>query len=115
MKNKVIILGAVALAAFTISASAGTTFNSPRGFENQPRIVTNLTAAPMITVDYVTPGTGLFSPRAQGNQVTISQGVIHDRNPALACRNLMIDSPQKVAVCAQSTTMPGCTAIAPMK
>lgn len=104
MKNLLLTIGAVALTAMTINATAADTLLSPRAAGNQIKHVSgtandaNIVAANMATV----------SPRAAGNQLTTVAGTNNDVNQAIACAKNMTGTPRAVAECTSHTTMPAC-------
>jgi hypothetical protein len=108
MKNLLLTIGAVALTAMTINATAADTLLSPRATGNQIKQVpgaandVNLVAANAATV----------SPRAVSNQIKTVAGTNNDVNPAIACAKDMNGTPKAVAECISHTTMPNCNPMA---
>ena len=114
MNTKVLLLGAV-VTAFTFTTFATDALLSPRAQGNETKAVGSSVPALAITVAYVGPtASALLSPRAQANQIKVIQGVANDQNPALGCRNSMVNSPKSVMECASHATMPGCMKLAAM-
>jgi len=112
-RNLLLSIGVAALTTITLSAIAGDIALSPRAAANQIQTV------PGTTVAQAAPATAIaLSPRAAANQSTTVTGIAHDRNPALACRNMMTGSPKAVQACSDNPAMPGCkttVAVAPLK
>ena len=112
--TKILLLGAV-VAAFSFTSLAAEPVLSPRGQDNQSKVVKSSDATPAITIAYVEAAPAWLSPRAQDNQIKIVKGVDNDVNPALTCVKTMVGSPKAVAECSSHTTMPGCMKMAAMK
>jgi hypothetical protein len=104
MKNLLLTLGAAALTAMTINATAADTLLSPRAVGNQIKQVSGTAN----DVNTVIVNTATVSPRAAGNQLTTVAGTSNDVNPAIACAKNMNGTPRAVAECVSHTTMPSC-------
>jgi len=107
MKNKVLLLGAVA-AAFAVTTFAASPLLSPRAAGNQTKIV----QAPAEAAAVPVVAAATLSPRAQGNQIATVASGNADVNPVLGCKKTMAGTPKMVAECASHTTMPGCAKLA---
>ena len=109
MKTRSLIftIGAVALTAITINATASDALLSPRAAGNQIKHVSGTAN----DVNTVAANTATISPRAAGNQIKTVAGTNNDVNPALACAKNMNGTPKTVAECASHTTMPGCNPV----
>lgn len=106
--NLLLNIGAVALTAMTINATASDALLSPRAAGNQIKHVSGTAN----DVNLVNTTRITFSPRAMGNQIAKVAGLNNDVNPAIACAKNMNGSPKAVAECVSHTTMPGCKIMA---
>ena len=101
-------IGAVGLAAITISTIANAALLSPRAAGNQ--IIH--TSTPNDSPDQATYGltsAKYSAPRAVGAQVAKVAETANDNNPALACTKNMTAAPKAVQVCAANPgNMPCC-------
>lgn len=104
MKNLLLTIGAVALTAMTINATASDSLVSPRAAGNQIKQVSGTHN----DVNLVNTMGITLSPRAAGNQLTSATGTNNDVNPAIACAQSMNGTPRAVAECISHTTMPAC-------
>ncbi|MGO8767115.1 MAG: hypothetical protein ACLQSR_18520 [Limisphaerales bacterium] len=111
IRNLLLSIGAVALTAITINATASDALLSPRAAGSQIKQVsgTNNDGNPVNT-------TGItLSPRAAANQTVKVAGTNNDVNPALACaKNMTGSSPKAIQACAASPSgaMSCCTVAA---
>ena len=108
MKNTILLLGAVALAAMTLDAADYKITHSPRAADNQIRRVAGTDTGVVLVK---TDKTVLQSPRVASNQINIAAGAANETNPALACRSMMTGSPKVVAACADNPSHPACNAM----
>jgi hypothetical protein len=109
MKTRnLILLGAAAIAAITINATASDALLSPRAAGNQIQHVSG-TANDVKLVN--STGTTV-SPRAAGNQTVTVAGQSNDVTPAFACAKNMNGTPKAVQACLESGTMSGCKTVA---
>ena len=114
-RNLLLTIGAVALTAITINATANDALLSPRAAGNRIKHVsgTNNDVNPVNT-------TGITlspSPRAGANQTARVAGMSNDVNPALACaKNMTSSSPKAIQACASNPLAPmPCCAVATTK
>lgn len=114
-KNILMTIGAAAVAAITLNATASSALLSPRAAGNQIKIVASAANDP----DLVAVDQGLAaSPRTAGNQITTVASTSNDMNPAAACADSMSGSPKTIQACAEHPgSMLGCTSVtvAPLK
>lgn len=112
--TKILLLGA-AVAAFSLTAFAG----SNGAYLLKASVASNIyrpADTTVTTIAYVDSGSALLTPRAAGNQIKVLKGTNNDSNSTLACRNMMSTSnPKAVAECNSHATMPGCVTVAPLK
>ena len=115
MKTRSLILtiGAAALTAITINATARDALLSPRAAGNQIKHVSGTDN----DVNLVNTTGITLSPRAAANQITKVAGTNNDVNPALVCAKTMTASPKAIQTCIDSGTMSGCNTVtvAPLK
>lgn len=104
MKNSLLLLGAVALAAMTLKATASDALLSPRAATTQIKTV----AAPANDVNLAAQNNALVSPRAASNAIKTVAGTSNDVNAAAECAKAMNGTPKQVAECTSHTTMPLC-------
>jgi hypothetical protein len=103
-RNLFLTIGAVALTAITINATANDALLSPRAAGNQIRHVSgtnndgNLVNTTGITL----------SPRAAANQTVTVAGTSNESNPATFCSQNMTASPKAIQTCIDSGTVSGC-------
>jgi hypothetical protein len=118
-RNILITIGAVALAAITINATAAEPLLSPRAAGNQIKHVSGIANDPNLVAanNNVSPSGALLSPRAASNQIKTVPGVANDVNPALVCAKTMTGSPKAIQACIESGTMSACkpVSVAPLK
>jgi len=109
-RNLLLTIGAVALTAITINATASDALLSPRAASNQIKHVSGTNN----DVNLVnTTGTTL-SPRAAATQIAKVAGTNNDVNPVLACaQNMTGSSPKAIQACAANPLAPmPCCAVA---
>ncbi|MBU6411287.1 MAG: hypothetical protein KGR98_12955, partial [Verrucomicrobia bacterium] len=94
-RNLLITIGAAALAAITINATAADALLSPRAAGNQIKHVSGFSNDPnLVAANRNVSSTGaLLSPRAASVQIKTVPGVANDVNPALMCIRNMVGSP----------------------
>jgi len=111
-KNLLTIIGAAALVAITINATANNTLLSPRAAVNQIQHVSGVT----VVQPAQTTGVAL-SPRAAGNQIATVAGTSNGVNPASICASHMTGSSPKAtqACAANSPAAMSCCAVAETK
>ena len=117
MKTRILLatIGAAALTAITLNATAGDVQFSPRAAGNQINHVSGITNDPNLVN---TTGIVIVSPRAQGNQAKTVASTANDVNPTIACASNMKGSPKTIQACVEHPgRMPGCNpvTIAPLK
>ena len=106
--TKVLLLSAV-IAAFSLSAFAGTGAQLLKA--STASGVTTPAESTVTTMAYVNSNSARLTPRGQDNQIKVIQGVTTEQNPALACSKTMTASPKAVAECASHANMPGCNPV----
>lgn len=111
--TKVLLLGA-AVAAFSLTAFAGTgAYLLKANAASNTKAQADTTVTTIAYVDYTH---ALLTPRAQGHQAKVIKGTNNDSNSTLACRNMMSTfNPKAVAECNSHATMPLCVTVAPLK
>ena len=112
-RNLLLTIGAVALTAITINATANDALLSPRAAGNQIKYVSGTNN----DVNLVNTTGITLSPRAAANQIAKVAGTNNDVNPALACaKNMTGSSPKAIQACASNPLAPmPCCAVATTK
>lgn len=112
-RNLILTIGAVALTAININATASDALLSPRAAELQIKHVSGTSNDPNLAANR----NFAVSPRVLDNQIKKVTGSVNDFNPSLACvRNMTGSSPKAISTCADhpGTPMP-CCAVATTK
>src|SRR5579872_710898 len=112
-RNLLLTIGAVALTAITVNATASDVLLSPRAAGNQIKHVSGTNN----DVNLVKTTGITLSPRAAANQIAKVAGTNNDVNPALACaKNMTGSSPKAIQACAAHPPAPmPCCAVATIK
>lgn len=101
-RNLLLTIGATALTAITINATASDALLSPRATSNQIKHVsgTNNDA----NLAHSTRAT--LSPRAAANQIVTVAGKSNEVNPAMLCSRHMTGSPKAIQACSSNPLAP---------
>lgn len=109
-RNLLLTIGAVALTAITINATANDALLSPRAAELQIKHVSGTNNDP----NFAANRNFAVSPRVLDNQIKRVAGSANDFNPSLACvRKMTGSSPKAISACADHPGAPmPCCAVA---